>query len=218
LGQSQAKENDVLILFVDEPVPNSSAKILSKKVTELYEGHQQFEEQIIKMARKNNATLAKIEDYHAPDKKKPYHQGMVSIYSYGNMDSLRKRVESRRDSLDRVQLNESNENSLVYFFRPRSMRTNSYDLTIDGKVVIYMKPDSTVIVKPGNKTELTFSARTYANPNSVTMRVQPGKVYYVECRTIGSPPFSMFPFFSPVDSHVGRYLFNSVIAQRGRKK
>jgi hypothetical protein len=208
-GQGDTDRQETLILFLDEPVPGSATKIVTQKVVEHYEGYQRFEERIRKLALKNNGNLAKVEDYHAPDKKHPDHKGMISIYSYPEVESLRKKVEARRDSTDRVYLEAAGVTSLVYIFRPRTSNKTPYNLYIDNKLAKRMKPDSTIILKPATGIPLTLSADTYGNANGVVIRPATGKIYYLECRTVGST-FATFPFFGWVDSHVGRFLFQSI--------
>jgi hypothetical protein len=195
-AQKDSGKNEVLVLFIDEALPKSASKIMTRKIKEPYEGYGTFKKLIIKFAKKKNCNLAKIDEYHVPDKKKPEHQGTVSIYRINNIDSLQQKVKASRDSLDQIQLNEYKEPCLVYFFRPKTMIKTPFDLYIDNRFVKKMKADSTVIIIPENKTELAVSSGILSNVNSFIMRLTPGKIYYVECRTIGNSPFSMFPIFN----------------------
>jgi hypothetical protein len=208
-GQGIDEKREILILFLDEPLPVGASKILTKKVSEPYEGYQRFEERIRKLAGKYKGNLAKVEDYHAPDRKHLQHQGVISIYSFENIELLRQKVENRRDSLVASQLSDANVNSLVYVFRPWTTNKIPYDLFVDERLAKKMKPDSTITIKPGDKASLTLSATTLTNGNNIIIRPKPGRIYYVECRTVGSG-FAMFPLFNVVDSHVGKFLFEAL--------
>lgn len=151
-----------------------------------------------------------MDTYRIPSYWHASHTGQVSFYTVPDFEAAAEKIRVRRDSIEQAHITSLNMKSMVYFFRPWSSIKTGFDLYLNGKAAIRMKPDSVYEFNPLDKSVLNISGQVSANKNEVDLSVKPGKVYYIECRTLGTPPLSIFPQFCVVSYPAGRFLFEEL--------
>jgi hypothetical protein len=183
-----------------EDGPPEELKILKKHIfiTEIQTVTENYVISKTKLDKPTNPVILN-DTFWIKDRKSATGKAVDNSAGADSISAMKKRAS---DSLDA-------HSATLYVYRPGKTFNSmmNYDLLLDGKPLCVISNGCREIVKIRKAGTFTLSAKVYGPEQSVTIDVQPGKIYYLQCQITWG--LQSHPILTVMDAKAGAEGFNT---------